>query len=130
MRCSRRLTRSLSTGASRNSTLIPSNLVHPDTLPSATNHSELAQQEAMHKVAAHSRGISAPFPWLYFSSRKPAQKRQGQPRRQLRLSSARPRATFELFPGQGGGQPIPAPKAGRVHIQTFPRHAEECPVAP
>src|ERR1700722_17959421 len=66
MRCLRRLTRSLSTGASRISTLIPSNLVHPDTLRSVTNHSELAQQEAMQNVAGRSRGAQRYFPLALF----------------------------------------------------------------
>lgn len=39
IRCLCGLTPSFSTGASRNSTLIPPNLVHADTLSSVTNHS-------------------------------------------------------------------------------------------
>src|SRR5258706_226406 len=57
-RCLCGLTPSSSMGASRNSTLIPPNLVHPDPLPTVTNHSERAQPPKKTRVStSQSAGV-------------------------------------------------------------------------
>ena len=63
MRCLLRLTRTLSRGGSRNSTLIPANLVHPDTLPVVTNlpASQVLTASAHLNGQIVSAGIDTPY---------------------------------------------------------------------